>query len=159
MASNSVLEFSLRPKKTLIKFSLALSSPDLLHKKQLTNTKIQKKKKKQERDEDDEDDTGNDNNKKKKLSQCGVRPGYTPLSMWVPLPRARVTYPFPPHLQRTGIHVCADTDTKSGCAESDPIYSFVYLFIFRVGVGSQSCGVAKSVDYPYEYLAIFLATS
>ncbi len=103
-----MLEFSLRPKKTLIKFSLALFSPDLLHTKQLTNTKIQKK---NERDEDDEDDTGNDNNKKKKLSQCGVRPGYTPLSMWVPLPRPRVTYPFP-HLQRTGIHVCADTDTK-----------------------------------------------
>ncbi len=36
---------------------------------------------------------------------------------------------------------------------------FLYLIIFRVGVGSQSCGVAKSVDYPYEYLAIFLATS
>jgi len=81
--------------------------------------------------------------------------------MWVPLPRARVTYPFPastkdwdPRLRWQGHEI--------GMRWVGPnlfICLFIYflnLVIFRWG-GSQSCGVAKSVDYPYEYLAIFLA--
>jgi hypothetical protein len=88
----------------------------LLHTKQLTNTKIRKKNK----HERDEDDNGNDNNKMNKLSIYPGSKSYTPLSMWVPLPHARVTYPFPPSTKDWGL---------------------------------------ISVDYPYEYLAIFLATS